>query len=237
MTRKCGRCLLTLQKTHAGTGFMHEAFNKDDPSKFTRSWFAWANTIFGELVLKSYKERPHRAELIYSNCNFWRSGVSYIVEAVGPFLCRGSPVGRNWSMADLYLLDENGAMAQRWEIGDQPVAVGRDKTADVTVRDDTLSRRHFLIWREEEGFLIKDLNSQNGTWVDGQRAQVTTAGARCVHRRRPVGVHVLRTPHAVGTVASLRRRIRSRGGFPCRARRANCSRPRPNISSPARTDG
>ena len=53
------QCLLTLQKTHAGTGFMHEAFNKDDPSKFTRSWFAWANTIFGELVLKSYKERPH----------------------------------------------------------------------------------------------------------------------------------------------------------------------------------
>jgi hypothetical protein len=51
--------LLTLQKTHAGTGFMHEAFNKDDASKFTRSWFAWANTIFGELILKSYKERPH----------------------------------------------------------------------------------------------------------------------------------------------------------------------------------
>jgi uncharacterized protein len=53
------QCLLTLQKTHAGTGFMHEAFSKDDPSKFTRKWFAWANTIFGELILKSYKERPH----------------------------------------------------------------------------------------------------------------------------------------------------------------------------------
>ena len=52
------QCLTTLQKTHAGTGFMHEAFNKDDPSKFTRSWFAWANTIFGELVLKTFKERP-----------------------------------------------------------------------------------------------------------------------------------------------------------------------------------
>ncbi|MCX6929989.1 MAG: glycoside hydrolase family 125 protein [Verrucomicrobia bacterium] len=51
-------CLSTLQKTHAGTGFMHEAFNKDDPKKFTRSWFAWANTIFGELVLKTFKERP-----------------------------------------------------------------------------------------------------------------------------------------------------------------------------------
>jgi meiotically up-regulated gene 157 (Mug157) protein len=53
------QCLATLQKTHAGTGFMHEAFNKDDPKKFTRSWFAWANTIFGELILKVYHERPH----------------------------------------------------------------------------------------------------------------------------------------------------------------------------------
>jgi hypothetical protein len=52
-------CLDTLQKTHAGKGFMHEAFNKDDPKKFTRSWFAWANTIFGELVLKTFQERPH----------------------------------------------------------------------------------------------------------------------------------------------------------------------------------
>ena len=51
-------CLTTLQNTHAGTGFMHEAFNKDDPSDFTRPWFAWANTIFGELVLKTYHEHP-----------------------------------------------------------------------------------------------------------------------------------------------------------------------------------
>lgn len=52
-------CLETLRRTHAGTGFMHEAFNKDNPKKFTRSWFAWANTIFGELVLKTFQERPH----------------------------------------------------------------------------------------------------------------------------------------------------------------------------------
>jgi uncharacterized protein len=53
------RCLTTLQKTHAGTGFMHEAFDENNPKKFTRSWFAWANTIFGELILKVYHERPH----------------------------------------------------------------------------------------------------------------------------------------------------------------------------------
>ncbi|HPJ50056.1 MAG TPA: glycoside hydrolase family 125 protein, partial [Proteiniphilum sp.] len=32
-------------------GFMHESFHKDDPAKFTRSWFAWVNTLFGELIV------------------------------------------------------------------------------------------------------------------------------------------------------------------------------------------
>lgn len=52
-------CLDMLQKTHAGTGFMHESFHKDDATKFTRKWFAWANTLFGEFVWKVYRERPH----------------------------------------------------------------------------------------------------------------------------------------------------------------------------------
>jgi len=52
-------CIELLRQTHAGTGFMHEAFHKDDPKKFTRSWFAWANTLFGEFLWKVYKERPH----------------------------------------------------------------------------------------------------------------------------------------------------------------------------------
>ncbi|WP_338873368.1 glycoside hydrolase family 125 protein [Spirosoma sp. SC4-14] len=48
-----------LKKIHANTGFMHESFDKDDPAKFTRKWFAWANTLFGELMLKLATERPH----------------------------------------------------------------------------------------------------------------------------------------------------------------------------------
>lgn len=47
-----------LKETHAGTGFMHESFNKNDSKDFTRKWFAWANTLFGELVLKIYNEKP-----------------------------------------------------------------------------------------------------------------------------------------------------------------------------------
>lgn len=51
-------CLDMLQHTHAGTGFMHESFYKDDPARFTRKWFAWGNTIFGEFVWKVYREKP-----------------------------------------------------------------------------------------------------------------------------------------------------------------------------------
>jgi len=51
-------CITMLKKTHGGTGFMHEAFHKDDPKNFTRSWFAWANTLFGELLWKTYQANP-----------------------------------------------------------------------------------------------------------------------------------------------------------------------------------
>ena len=43
-------CVRMLVRTHAGTGFMHESFDPDDPRQFTRPWFAWCNSMFGELV-------------------------------------------------------------------------------------------------------------------------------------------------------------------------------------------
>ena len=45
-------CIATLLATDAGTGFIHESFHKDDASRFTREWFAWQNSLFGELILK-----------------------------------------------------------------------------------------------------------------------------------------------------------------------------------------
>jgi hypothetical protein len=52
-------CIKSLKDTHGGTGFMHETFHKDDPKDFSRKWFAWANTLFGELLWKTYQEKPH----------------------------------------------------------------------------------------------------------------------------------------------------------------------------------
>ncbi len=55
------RALLDLlMRTHAGTGFMHESFHKDDPTRYTRAWFSWANAMFCELVLEVAGLRTHR---------------------------------------------------------------------------------------------------------------------------------------------------------------------------------
>lgn len=52
------KALVMLKASSAGTGFMHESYNKNDFAKFTRPWFAWANTLFGELIVKTAKDRP-----------------------------------------------------------------------------------------------------------------------------------------------------------------------------------
>lgn len=44
-------CIESIMKTDAGTGFIHESFHKDDAFNYTRSWFAWQNSLFGELII------------------------------------------------------------------------------------------------------------------------------------------------------------------------------------------
>ena len=51
--------IATLKATHAGTGFMHESFDADDPSRFSRTWFAWANSLFGEMIVQTAARFPH----------------------------------------------------------------------------------------------------------------------------------------------------------------------------------
>ena len=52
-------CLELLKTTTNSTRFMHESFWKDDPARFTRPWFAWANSLFGELILMVAERYPH----------------------------------------------------------------------------------------------------------------------------------------------------------------------------------
>jgi len=55
---KIRECLHWLKTTDAGTGFMHEAFDQDDPSHYTRAWFAWAKSLFGEMIVDVAARHP-----------------------------------------------------------------------------------------------------------------------------------------------------------------------------------
>ena len=50
--------LSMLRGSQGGTGFIHEGVDINDPTKFTRDWFAWANGLFGELIVHVAATRP-----------------------------------------------------------------------------------------------------------------------------------------------------------------------------------
>jgi uncharacterized protein len=57
------RAMLEMLKVgSAGSGFMHESYDRNDPKHFTRSWFAWANTLFGELIAHLAETNPSLLE-------------------------------------------------------------------------------------------------------------------------------------------------------------------------------
>ena len=51
-------CLRMLRDSSTND-FVHESFNKNNPAQYSRSWFAWANSLFGELILTLAREKPH----------------------------------------------------------------------------------------------------------------------------------------------------------------------------------
>jgi pSer/pThr/pTyr-binding forkhead associated (FHA) protein len=73
------------------------------------------------------------------------------------------------NMATLYQISNDGFSLERWDIDDEPIVVGRSGQTQVSVEDEGLSRRHFLIVPDGDGYIIKDLSSRNGTWLDGRR--------------------------------------------------------------------
>jgi len=45
-------CLDMLLKSDANTSYIHEGVNADDPNIYSRSWFAWANSLFSEFIIQ-----------------------------------------------------------------------------------------------------------------------------------------------------------------------------------------
>ena len=58
---------------------------------------------------------------------------------------------------------------ERRELGDADVLIGRQTNADVVLPDAFISRRHAIIRKVPDGYLVEDLRSAHGTSVNGER--------------------------------------------------------------------
>lgn len=63
--------------------------------------------------------------------------------------------------------------AQQWSMKQDVVVVGRGEESELVVDERQVSRQHIRIYRDGEAYFIQDLESKNGTWVNGQQLKGT----------------------------------------------------------------
>jgi 3',5'-cyclic-nucleotide phosphodiesterase len=106
-------------------------------------------------------------------------------------------------MGKLYILS-GPDMGQSFELGSDPVYVGRSAFNTIKISDKAVSRRHLKILKRGHRYFIKDLESENGTFISGREISagvdtevdegvpivigmsVICLGERCLENVRPV---------------------------------------------------
>jgi len=63
-------------------------------------------------------------------------------------------------------------------LGDLPLIIGRSPDVEVVVNDSNVSRQHAEVWRTSQGVAIRDLESTNGTYVNGHRVSAVSLSPR-----------------------------------------------------------
>ena len=104
-------------------------------------------------------------------------------------------------MAYLVRKKMDGSAADRWEITDKPMTFGRGEDADVLIKDERMSRQHFVVDPRDGKFFLRDLNSTNGTYVNNEK--ITEIELKVNDRIRggqTVMVFELERPKGVATV-------------------------------------
>ena len=72
----------------------------------------------------------------------------------------------------LIIQDENQP-AQHWSMSQDSMVLGRGEECDIVLAERQISRQHIRIYKESDLFYIQDLDSKNGTWVNGQQLKGT----------------------------------------------------------------
>jgi type II secretory ATPase GspE/PulE/Tfp pilus assembly ATPase PilB-like protein len=92
-------------------------------------------------------------------------------------------------MAEKILIISNGIRQSRYAVTRQVTTIGRGATSDLVLKDEKASRAHAAIEQISDGYLLRDLNSSNGTWLNGEKL----IGAAPLFRgdRIQIGMHLV----------------------------------------------
>ena len=66
---------------------------------------------------------------------------------------------------------EGDMEGERWMLSEQITVIGRSDDCDVVLPERQVSRHHAEIERDDRGYVLRDLGSKNGTFVNGQRVR------------------------------------------------------------------
>jgi predicted component of type VI protein secretion system len=89
-----------------------------------------------------------------------------------------------------------------FQLGDQPITIGRSADADIVLLDERVSRIHCGVRLWDGDFYIKDLKSRNGTWVNNVKVDVAKLRAGDVIRVGSTVFNFEQDP-AVGTETAI----------------------------------
>ena len=71
------------------------------------------------------------------------------------------------SAVPILVVQEGQLAGKRWTLNKSEFVVGRGEDCEVVLPDRQVSRRHFRIVRDDDGYSVEDLGSKNGTYVNG----------------------------------------------------------------------
>lgn len=71
-------------------------------------------------------------------------------------------------MARLYIM-EGPDRSQSVELKDKPIYIGRSPDNDIQIKDKTVSRNHLKVFARDNRYYLEDLDSKNGTYVNGEQ--------------------------------------------------------------------
>lgn len=79
------------------------------------------------------------------------------------------PAGRSGPLVSACVVVIHGEnLGQRLELGEQAVVIGRSPDVELQINHRSISRQHCRIWRETNGYRIRDLDSTNKTFLNEQ---------------------------------------------------------------------